>query len=71
MHQGSYAVKNIIFLLHVLKAPANSSKANPTPLFCCVVCLVRQQQRRRGWRKHFVLFLKLLKLTSSEGGDVM
>lgn len=46
-------------------------EANPTPLFCCVVCLVRQQQQWSLWGKHFVLSLKLLKLTSSEGGDVM
>lgn len=71
MHRDSYAVKNIIFLLHVSKDPANSREANPCPLFCCIVCLVRQQQHWSQWRKHFVLFLKPLKLTSSEGGDVM
>lgn len=65
------AVKNIIFLLHVSKAPANRREANPTLLFCCVVCLVRQQQHWSQWRKQFVLFLKPLKLTSSKGGDVM
>lgn len=71
MYQDSYAVKYIIFLLHASKAPAKSMEANPTPLFCCVVCLVRQQQQWSLWGKHFVLSLKLLKLTSSEGGDVM
>lgn len=44
MYQDSYAVKDIIFLLHVSKTAANSMEANPTPLFCCAECLVRQQQ---------------------------
>lgn len=45
-----------------------TGRLNPTPLFCCVV---RQEQYWSQWRKHFVLFLKSPKLTSSEGGDVM
>lgn len=66
-----------VILLRILYFYCVFQKLQPVagrliPLLCsdAFVCLVRQQQHWR-WRKHFVLFLKPLKLTSSKGGDVM